>query len=154
MIFPKMQFDTRTVTRRHSGNLNCNLIIAYDEDEHFTMVTERHRQVVDIERQGGGTAISGGGTPDTNCGTPFRPVPAEFNHWKYIITVHAMFHYRMITSAFSKQGSHEKATSTAAITRPTPNLETNKSCISKTSTKATMDPEVARLLTFYSICVR
>ena len=44
-----MQFDTRTVTRRHSGNLNCNLIIAYDEDEHFTMVTERHRQVV--ERQ-------------------------------------------------------------------------------------------------------
>ena len=51
-----MQFDTRTVTRRHSGNLNCNLIIAYDEDEHFTMVTERHRQVVErqlyvVERQ-------------------------------------------------------------------------------------------------------
>ena len=30
---------------------------------------------------GGGTAISGGGTPDTGCGMPFRPVPAEFNHW-------------------------------------------------------------------------
>jgi len=30
---------------------------------------------------GGGTAISRGGTPDTGCGTPFRPVPAEFNHW-------------------------------------------------------------------------
>jgi len=32
---------------------------------------------------GGETAISGGGTPDTGCGTPFRPVPAEFNHWTH-----------------------------------------------------------------------
>jgi len=31
---------------------------------------------------GGGMAISGDGTPDTGCGTPFRPVPAEFNHWR------------------------------------------------------------------------
>jgi len=34
---------------------------------------------------GDGTAISGGGMPDTGCGTPFRPVPAEFNHWSHHI---------------------------------------------------------------------
>jgi len=44
-----------------------------------------------VDHQGGrvttlgvGMVISGGGTLDIGGGMPFRPVPAEFNHWDCI----------------------------------------------------------------------
>jgi len=48
------------------------------------MVTERPLPGGGTTTLGGGTAISGGRTPGTGGETPFRPVPAEFNHFRRI----------------------------------------------------------------------